>query len=87
LTEKSVGCQPLTGNCKAKNYQTLQQADRPKIVIYNLQGRVMATIPLNREAPQGDVMVECSDWSAGTYVVQLSTSKGVVGTRKVVVQR
>lgn len=68
-------------------YKTLQQSVRPKIDIFDLQGRPMATIPLNREAPQGDVMVDCSDWPAGIYVLKLSTSKGLVGTRKVVVQR
>lgn len=68
-------------------YKTLQQADRSKIDIVNLQGQPMATIPLSREAPQGDVMVDCSNWPAGIYVLKLSTSKGLVGTLKVVVHR
>ncbi|HXB12806.1 MAG TPA: T9SS type A sorting domain-containing protein [Bacteroidia bacterium] len=66
-------------------YQLPDGADQGQIVFYNLQGKELKSLTVDRTFDT--LNVSTTDLASGTYLYVLKTSQGIVGNKKVVVIR
>jgi hypothetical protein len=50
----------------------------PMVYIQDMMGRTILAVPLNGQAPQGDVFIDCSRWSPGLYSMQIRSEGRVI---------
>ncbi len=64
------------------HYQFSKQVASPMLEIFDLHGKLITRLPLNGEAPQGDVWMDLSDWVSGLYVMRIVSKGQVLATGK-----
>jgi hypothetical protein len=50
----------------------------PMVYIQDMMGSTILAVPLNGQAPQGDVFIDCSRWSPGLYSMQIRSEGRVI---------
>ncbi len=66
------------------HYQFSKQVASPMLEIFDLHGKLITRLPLNGEAPQGDVWMDLSDWVPGMYVMRIVSQGQILATGKMV---
>jgi hypothetical protein len=63
-------------------YLFSKQVASPMLEIFDLHGKLITRLPLNGEAPQGDVWMDLSGWVSGMYVMRIVSQGQVLATGK-----
>lgn len=64
------------------HYQFERQVASPMLEIFDLHGKLITRLPLNGEAPQGDVWMDLSDWVPGMFVMRIVSQGRILATGK-----
>ncbi len=64
------------------HYQFSKKVASPMLEIFDLNGKMITQLPLNGEAPQGDVWMDLSDWVPGMYVMRIVSQGRILATGK-----
>ena len=78
-----IGPNPVSG-VSSFNYKVEGHHQGLNVTVFNLQGQVVKTIPLNSNS--GMVFIDAGEFDAGVYVYSLGSDHGILASKRLIVQ-